>query len=192
MVLLEKFTNITIDKKVCLFYYLSTSLSLSLPLSLSLYLRVLYLPVLLFRSWSNLFLLKPLTRINKIIQLKKWNKITHKKYNYIIKKHTLIKKDLAKFQQLAHYSGVVILAAFRSAQNSGNIGSNGTVHFRSVRNIWDTLKDVHFHRSDLWGRSDQNVPFDLTKLLSPVPLFCFTYGIFRNFQSEIFVEWKAP
>ena len=34
------------------------------------------------------------------------------------------------------------------------------------------LKMVHFDRSGHFGRSDQNVPFHLTKLLSSVPLFC--------------------
>ena len=29
-----------------------------------------------------------------------------------------------------------------------------------------------FDRSGLFGRSDRNVPFHLTKLLSPLPLFC--------------------
>lgn len=68
------------------------------------------------------------------MQLIKWNKIIHKKYNYIIKIHKLIEKDLAKFQKLANYSAVVTLGAFRSAQKSGNIAqiSNGTVHFRSA------------------------------------------------------------
>ena len=34
------------------------------------------------------------------------------------------------------------------------------------------LKVVHFDRSGYLGRSDGNVSFDLTKLMSPVPLFC--------------------
>ena len=34
------------------------------------------------------------------------------------------------------------------------------------------LKVVHFDRSGHFGRSDRNVPFHLTKLLFPVPLFC--------------------
>ena len=34
------------------------------------------------------------------------------------------------------------------------------------------LKVVHFDRSCYLGQSDRNVPFHLTKLLSPVPLFC--------------------
>ena len=33
------------------------------------------------------------------------------------------------------------------------------------------LQVVHFDRSAHFGRSDRNVPFHLTKLLSPVPLF---------------------
>jgi len=34
------------------------------------------------------------------------------------------------------------------------------------------LKVVPFDRSGHFGRSDRNVPFHLTKLLFPVPLFC--------------------
>ena len=34
------------------------------------------------------------------------------------------------------------------------------------------LKVVHFDRSEHFGRWDRNVPSHLTKLLSPVPLFC--------------------
>ena len=32
---------------------------------------------------------------------------------------------------------------------------------------------VHFDWSSHFGHSNQKVPFNLTKLLSPVPLFCF-------------------
>ena len=49
--------------------------------------------------------------------------------------------------------------------------SNGTNRFGLVRPGYSgpALKVVQFDRS---GRSDRNVPFYLTKLLSPVPLFC--------------------
>ena len=52
--------------------------------------------------------------------------------------------------------------------------SNGTDHFSLVRPEYSglALKVVHFDRSGYFGRSDQNVSFHLTKLLSPVPLFC--------------------
>ena len=52
--------------------------------------------------------------------------------------------------------------------------SNGTDHFGLVRPEYSepALKVVHFDRSGFFGRSDRNVPFHLTKLLSPVPLFC--------------------
>ena len=51
---------------------------------------------------------------------------------------------------------------------------NGTDHFRLVRPEYSgpALKVVHCDRSGHFGRSDRNVPFHLTKLLSPVPLFC--------------------
>jgi len=52
--------------------------------------------------------------------------------------------------------------------------SNGTNHFDLVRPEYSgpALKVVLFDRSGHFGRSDRNVPFHLTKLLSPVPLFC--------------------
>ena len=52
--------------------------------------------------------------------------------------------------------------------------SNGTDHFRLVRPEYSgpAFKVVLFDRSGHFGRSDRNVPFHLTKLLSPVPLFC--------------------
>ena len=52
--------------------------------------------------------------------------------------------------------------------------SNGTDHFGLVRPEYSgpALKVVLFDRSSHFGRSDRNVPFHLTKLLSPVPLFC--------------------
>ena len=66
------------------------------------------------------------------------------------------------------------------------------------------LKVVHFDRSGYLGRSDRNVSFHLTKLLSPVPLFrilltrtitkyrSIEHVEFPKFQNRIFVEWKAP
>jgi len=52
--------------------------------------------------------------------------------------------------------------------------SNGTDHFGLVRPKYSrpALKVVHFDWSAHLGRSDRNVPFHLTKLLFPVPLFC--------------------
>ena len=52
--------------------------------------------------------------------------------------------------------------------------SNGMDHFSLVRPEYarPALKVVHFDRSCYLGQSDRNVPFHLTKLLSPVPLFC--------------------
>ena len=89
--------------------------------------------------------------------------------------------------------------------------SNGTDHFGLVQPKYSgpALKVVHFDRSGHFGRSHRNVPFHLTKLLSPVPLFCIllTRTItkrvvawvgsvqpecivpLRNFRN---VEWKAP
>ena len=80
----------------------------------------------------------------------------------------------------------------------------GTISVRSDRNIWD-----HLWRFANFGQSDRNVPFHLTKLMCPVPLFCFllTRTITKravawvgfvqpecivplwNFRN---VEWKAP
>ena len=52
--------------------------------------------------------------------------------------------------------------------------SNGTDYFGLVRPEYSgsALKVVLFDRSGHFGRSDRNVPFHMTKLLSPVPLFC--------------------
>ena len=52
--------------------------------------------------------------------------------------------------------------------------SNGTDHFGLVRPEYSgpALNVVHFDRSGHFGRSDRNVLFHLTKLLSPIPLFC--------------------
>ena len=51
--------------------------------------------------------------------------------------------------------------------------SNGTDHFGLVWPEYSgpALKVVHFDHSCLFGRPDQNVPFHLRKLLSPVLLF---------------------
>ena len=88
----------------------------------------------------------------------------------------------------------------------------GTISVLSDRNIWD-----HLWRFANFGQSDRNVAFHLTKLMFPVPLFCFlltrtitkravawvgslqpestvpmsTWN-FRNFKPEYFVEGKAP
>ena len=94
--------------------------------------------------------------------------------------------------------------------------SNGTDHFGLVRPEYSgpAFKVVLFDRSGHFGRLDRNVPFHLTKLLSPVPLFCILlartitkravarggtgmyrsieHGKFPEFQTGIFVEWKAP
>ena len=77
----------------------------------------------------------------------------------------------------------------RSAQNSGNFGlkSNGTDYFDSVRPeyLGPPFKVVHFDRSGYLGRSDRNVPFHLTKLLSPVPLFCILLACARLSDSIV-------
>ena len=79
------------------------------------------------------------------------------------------------------------------------------------------LKVVLFDRSGHFGRSDRNVPFHLTKLLSPVPLFCILLARtitkravawvgsvepdctvplntenFRNFKPEFLLNGKRP
>ena len=79
-------------------------------------------------------------------------------------------------------------------------------------------KVVHFDRSGYLDRSDRNLPFHLTKLLSPVKLFCILLTrtitkravawagsmqperctvllgtwIFRNFKPEFLLNWKRP
>ena len=97
--------------------------------------------------------------------------------------------------------------------------SNGTDHFGLVRpEYWGpALKVVLFDRSGHFGRSDRNVPFHLTKSLSPVPLFCILlartitkravawFGSvepegtvplntenFRNFKPEFLLNGKRP
>ena len=100
--------------------------------------------------------------------------------------------------------------------------SNETDHFGLVRPEYSglALKVVHIDWSGHFSRSDRNVPFHLTKLLSPVPLFCIlltgtitkpavawigsvlqectvSLGT-RNFRKFLMkkngniVEWKAP
>ena len=97
--------------------------------------------------------------------------------------------------------------------------SNGAVHFGLVQPeyLGPALKVVHFDRSGYFGQSGRSVPFHLTKLLSPFPLFyilltknssqmrgglgqiCATgmyhsigYLKFLKFLTGIFVEWKVP
>ena len=66
--------------------------------------------------------------------------------------------------------------AFHLTQNSGYFGWhikwNGPFRFGPTGIFGTSLKVVHFDRSRHFGRSDRNVPFHLTKLLSLVPLFC--------------------
>ena len=52
--------------------------------------------------------------------------------------------------------------------------SNGTDRFGLFRPEYSgpALKVVHYDRSGYLGRSNRNVPFHLTKLLFPAPLFC--------------------
>ena len=97
--------------------------------------------------------------------------------------------------------------AFHSTQNSRNFGwLEQTINFGLVLlEYWGpALKVVHFDRSGYLVRSDRNVPFHLTKLLSPVQLFCILLtrtitkctvvwvGSVQLECSGIFVEWKVP
>ena len=50
--------------------------------------------------------------------------------------------------------------------------SDGTSNGTFPEYAGPALKVVLFDRSGYLGRSDRNVPFHLTKLLSPVPFFC--------------------
>ena len=110
---------------------------------------------------------------------------------------------------------------FHSTQNSGiSVGtSNGTDQFGLVRPEYSrpAIKAVHFDRSGHFGRLDRKIPFHLTKLLSPVPLFwiLLTKTItkravawvgsvqpectvplgtwnFRNFKPEFLLNGKCP
>ena len=88
--------------------------------------------------------------------------------------------------------GICILRAhFIQPKIRGNFSwkSNGTHHFSSVRpgtDLEPPLKVVHFDRSAHSGRSDRNVPFHWTKLLSPVPLFC---SLLARIISKRAVAW---
>ena len=66
--------------------------------------------------------------------------------------------------------------------------SNGTDYFCLVRAEYSgpALKVVHFDRSGNFGRSNRNVPFYLTKWLSPVPLFCI---LFTTTITKCAVAW---
>ena len=88
--------------------------------------------------------------------------------------------------------------------------SNGTDKFGLVRPEYSgpALKAVHFDRSGHFGRLDRNIPFHLTKLLSPVPLskravawvgyvkseYTVPWGTwnFRNFKPEFLLNGKRP
>ena len=52
--------------------------------------------------------------------------------------------------------------------------SNGTENIGLVQLEYSgpALRVIHFDQSTYLSRLDQNVPFHLTKLLSPVPPFC--------------------
>ena len=113
-----------------------------------------------------------------------------------------------------------ILGAFHSAQNSGNFDwkSNGTNHFGSVRPeyLGLPLKVAHFDRSSI-SVARTEMSLSMTKLSSPVPLFCIlltrtitkramgwvgsvqpectvlmgTWN-FRNFKPELLLNGKRP
>ena len=82
----------------------------------------------------------------------------------------------------------------------------GTDHFGLVLpEYWGpALNVVQFDRSGYLVRSDRNVPFHVTKLLSPVQLFCILLtrtiskcavvwvGSVQLECTGIFVEWKVP
>ena len=108
---------------------------------------------------------------------------------------------------------------FKIPEISGGT-SNGTDHFGLVRTEYSRpgFKVVFFDQSGHFCRSDRNVRFHLTKLLSPVPLFCIlslTRTItkraedwigsvqpecivplgkwnFRNFKPEFLLNGKRP
>ena len=97
--------------------------------------------------------------------------------------------------------------AFHSTQNSRNFGwLEQTINFGLVLlEYWGpALKVVHFDRCGYLVWSDQNVPFHLTKLLSPVQLFCILLtrtitkcagvwvGSVKLECTGIFVELKVP
>ena len=87
--------------------------------------------------------------------------------------HALLQHWILNFFELVSWN---TLGAFHSTQNSGNFGWyikwNGHFWFGPTGVFGPAFKVVHFDRSGYFGRSDRNVSFHLTKLLSPVPLFC--------------------
>ena len=62
-----------------------------------------------------------------------------------------------------------------------------TISIRSDRNIWDHPSRWSSLTGQVTsvGRSDRNVPFHLTKLLSPVPLFCILLACARLSDSIV-------
>ena len=72
--------------------------------------------------------------------------------------------------------------------------SNRTEHFGLVRSEYSGpgLKVVHFDQSGHFGRSDRNVRFRLTKLLSPVPLFCILLTRTITKRAEAWVGSVQP
>ena len=102
------------------------------------------------------------------------------------------------------------MGAFHSTQNSGNFGRYIKWNGPFPEYSGPALKVILFDRSGYIGRLDRNVPFHLTKLLSPVPLFCIvqpnawvgslqpggtvplgTWN-FRNFKPEFLLNGKRP
>ena len=72
--------------------------------------------------------------------------------------------------------------------------SNRTDHFGLVRLEYSgsALKVTLFDRSGHFGRSDRNVPFHLTKLLSPVPRFCILFARTITKQAVAWVGSVQP
>ena len=66
--------------------------------------------------------------------------------------------------------------------------SNGTDHFGLVQPeyLGPALRVVRFDQSGHFSQSDLNVPFHLTKLLFPVPLFCI---LFTRIITKHVVAW---
>ena len=109
------------------------------------------------------------------------------------------------------------MGAFHSTQNYGNFGWYIKWNGPFPEYSGPALKVILFDRSGYIGRLDRNVPFHLTKLLSPVPLFCIlltrtitkraeawvgsvqpectvplgTWN-FRNFKPEFLLNGKRP
>ena len=116
--------------------------------------------------------------------------------------------------------------SYRVVHNCNNFVPLGALSIQAkipTTSVWSdrnftepAFRVVHFDQSGHFGRSDRNVPFHLTKLLSPVSIFCLllTRTItergslgrvcagemnssigrvkFLKFQTGIFAEWKAP